>query len=1353
MLSLRAARTLLVLLGVVSLLVLIRAVAEPVLLVVGEVGLGALGPAELGVSAGLVTGLLLVLVCGIGAVVSSYAARNLTSQRRLRRFAALELVAVLGLAAAVVAPSLVQLALGWTVGGLAVAGLVGHAGTPQALRSMRVVRARLLVGDAALWALVVVAGLWLGTLQLGELSAAVAAAPAAAVTAVALLAVVAGVARSALVPMHRWLQETAEAPSPVSALLHAGLVNGVGVLSLLLWPVVAASVPARGVLLVLAVWTAVLGTAQVRVRPDVKGRLAGSTTAQMGYLGVQVALGLPAAVLAHLVGHGMWKASLFLGAGGAIERARTGVAHPGAAGLRRVVVAALVALVVVGASATVPGPWGPALVQGPASLLPAALAAVSLTAALVGAQRLHTRAHTVALAASVAGVVAYVLGLRALTSATESVLVVATPGWGEPGWVVVTLLLVLLLVVGSAFWWLDGRARRGDARTLVDAAARTSLPPAPLPLLGRRRAAVGADLVAAAAADVPRDVEVAEVRDLLHVTAGLVSPLWPLESFVASNPLASLEFLDFDDALEVAGRTWGTPLGISGSLLRHAVEAGRVDDGAVAAGVAELLDGRDPHVAGVPRVAVVRETLLHDQRRSAARSRRGTAYSDLVLARVLADPAWPAAAGGAWAAVRSDAGLDRALRVRGARALTRALPERPDRAIAVLLRLLGAPPEARVELVGQLLTDGGGWAAHVAWRLRQGVPVPASTSLDDDDRRVDAVADLVAVRLLEVVARGDAFPPAVQGGPPTNEVDVDAAVAVAAALGVPTSNGLAEVVAEVRRAGVERLRLQVWEHAARRQLLSGIRSRATDLGAHGLISSSRHGVGGADAQLVTCIDVRSERLRRQLEAAGPWETFGAAGFFGLPLRHVSPSGAASDRCPVLIRPDRTVVEGVVASRWTWSTVEAGDALHAVEGRPFTPYALAEASGWLLGPLAALRTAAPAAWTRTVARVQASAGAPVRGPLRTSTVGGGTGFATGELVDLAAAFLRSTGLVDLAPLVVLCGHAGAATNNPHLAAYDCGACGGRSGDVSARAMTQVLNDPVVRAGLAEHGIDISATTFVAALHDTTRDRVTVLDGDIDIDEDSGSTLARLLADLGVAADAVAVERRATLPQAPRRGGVRRLRRHLDRRAGDWAQVRPEWGLAGNAAMVIGPRSLTSGCDLDGRVFLQSYRPDVDRDGVLLESLLAGPLVVGQWISAQYWFSTVAPERFGAGDKTTHNVVVPADGAGHALSGVFTGARGDLRLGLPWQAVSAAAPVGDDWPGLPQHEPVRLLAVVCAPRDVVERVLERQPQVARLVLGGWVSLQVVDPESGELHRYDEGRRWVPAPVVTAPVGGRS
>ena len=506
-----------------------------------------------------------------------------------------------------------------------------------------------------------------------------------------------------------------------------------------------------------------------------------------------------------------------------------------------------------------------------------------------------------------------------------------------------------------------------------------------------------------------------------------------------------------------------------------------------------------------------------------------------------------------------------------------------------------------------------------------------------------------------------------------------------------------------------------------------------------MISPSWQTPGGPDAQFVTCIDVRSERLRRHLENVGPWETYGAAGFFGLPLRHVSPTGVVTERCPVLIRPANTVTETAPSTTWGWSTSESGDALHGVESRPFTPYALAEASGWLLGPIAAVRTAVPQWWARASTAVQSKLGAPTSGYLATTNDvdATGVGFSIDELVDLADGFLRSTGLVELAPVVVLCGHGGTATNNPHLAAYDCGACGGQSGDVSARAMVQVLSDPLVAAGLLERGLDTSGTVFVAALHDTTRDRVTFFD----VAHAPTTVISRLIGDLDRATDAVAHERSVTLPQAPSTADTASLRRHLDRRAADWAQVRPEWGLAGNAAMVIGPRSLTIGSNLGGRVFLQSYRPDIDRDGALLESLMAGPLVVGQWINMQYWCSTVDPDRFGAGDKTTHNVVVGNDGVDHTLSGVLTGAHGDLRIGLPWQAVSASAPIDGRWTELPYHDPVRLLAVICAPVAVVDAILTRQPDVARLVLGGWITLHVVEPDSGQVFEKDAQYGWLP------------
>ncbi len=1364
MLYLRTSRNLLLLTlaGVVA--ALPAALVDPFGWTIGEFDLGGPAAAPVGIVGEPVPWLLLMLVVGIGAVVAAYAARNLVGHVRLLRFAVLEVVAVLALSSAVVAPSLLQLAVGWTVGGQAVARLVGHAPTPAARRSQRVVATRLLLGDVALWAAVAVSASQLGTLRLDALPAAVSSASGGTVTLIALLVVVAGTTRSALVPAHRWLPETAEAPSPVSALLHAGLVNGVGVLGLLLWPVVAASTTARAVLLGLSVTTALLGTAQMRTRPDLKGRLAASTTAQMGYLGVQVALGLPAAVLAHLVGHGMWKASLFLGAGGAIERARHGVALSRVARRRRSAGRVAVAVAVAGCASIVPGPWGAPLPVGPAATLPVALAALALGAALLGAQGLGRRASLAVTGGAVFAVVSYLLGLRALTTAVDPLFVTATPEWGQAGAVLVSILMLGLFALGGAFWWLDRRARAGGARRVIDSVAVTSMAPRTMREVADRTGIPPLARMTLTGFEPPAE-QVERTRALLLAACRVTSPAWPLESFVASNPLVSLEDLEFHDALEMAARTWGSASGPSADLFGRALEAGRIDEEAFVGVCARFLDGRPPLTSAISVVDVVRALVLHEEAPQPPRRQKASGYVDLLLARVYADPAWPTAAGGVWAAARADNALGSGLGDRGARDLALALPADPLSAVTVMLGQSGLGPEQHVALLCRLLTDGAGWAAHVAWRLRQGVPLPLATLAKGDDARADAYADLVSVRMLSALTRREDHTPL------TTPAIIEPAT-VLHRLGIDgpeidehDRGELASLVKAVVAYGIPRLRLEAWEAAVRRPLVQVVKTRAGELASgDGDISASAGSPGGPDAQVVFCIDVRSERLRRHLESLGPWETYGAAGFFGLPMRHISPAGAVSERCPVLLRPDRTVRETASPRRWSWSTTTASDALHAVDSRPFSPFTLAEGAGWVLGPLTALRTAAPAWWSHRAAEVQRAAGAPTRGTLAVSASartiapvrqsggpGLGEGFAASELVDLTEAFLRSTGLVELAAVVVLCGHEGAATNNPHLAAYDCGACGGRSGEVSARAMVAALCDPDVISGLLTRGIDVRGTEFIAAVHDTTRDRVCV----IDVDVAAGSTLARLVPDLEMAADAVARERATDLPQAPRTASATRLRRHLDRRASDWAQVRPEWGLAGNTAMVVGPRSLTAGSNLEGRVFLQSYRCDIDPDGRLLEALMAGPLVVAQWINTAYWCSTVDPERFGAGDKTTHNVVIGTDGPQAPLSGVLTGSRGDLRIGLPWQAVSEHAPVQGRWTGLPQHDPVRLLALICAPLATVDAVLGRQPHLGRLVLGGWIALQVIDPTTGQLHRHDPQHGWVadPTPTRSTPLDNQT
>jgi uncharacterized protein YbcC (UPF0753/DUF2309 family) len=513
-----------------------------------------------------------------------------------------------------------------------------------------------------------------------------------------------------------------------------------------------------------------------------------------------------------------------------------------------------------------------------------------------------------------------------------------------------------------------------------------------------------------------------------------------------------------------------------------------------------------------------------------------------------------------------------------------------------------------------------------------------------------------------------------------------------------------------------------------------------------------------DSQSVYCIDVRSEPFRRNLEALGNHETFGFAGFFACFIsyrawgRHYD-----TEQYPVIVAAKNRVCEvpripsspALAANRRGAALLHAGhELLHDLKENVVTPYITVESLGWFYGLPIVGKTLAPllyAGWLKglkrflvppieTTVTVEPPAEPGALAPLAhehahdTGSIER-IGYTLDEQVATVTLALKMMGLTaNFARLVLFCGHGSTTDNNPFSAALDCGACGGNEGRGNARTLAGMANNPAVRSRLREAGLEIPADTwFLAGQMDTTTDEISIEDVE-DVPPSHRDDLAGLRADLDRATELNAQERCRTLPDVAEllsAGEIdrRRAATIVRRRSVDWSQVRPEWGLAGNAAFIIGRRALTRGLDLRGRTFLHSYDYREDPENNLLEVLLTAPQAVAQWINMEHYFSAADPLISGAGSKVYHNVV--------GRIGVMMGAWSDLQAGLPTQTVLSGE--------MPYHEPLRLLTVIEAPRGRIDALVAKHEILRHFYDNRWVHLVAYDPEDGGWHRYRPGGGW--------------
>ncbi len=773
----------------------------------------------------------------------------------------------------------------------------------------------------------------------------------------------------------------------------------------------------------------------------------------------------------------------------------------------------------------------------------------------------------------------------------------------------------------------------------------------------------------------------------------LIPPAWPLAATVAVNPFLGHTGDNLAEAQMRLGRIAGLRLTMPRDWYAAKIEAGEIVDDDLAAAIATV-PGAPASVAALKQAALAATPVSQalPTVASLAAAATGLDIEGIVTERVGVWAAshfdegqahWAAARGGgsvedgrAWTSWQSFATHDLTPEILGIphfAAHVAAAPQRADEAIIRAAAGLRLEAEALTGYFHALLLRLGGWAHLARWRLWQAELAGGSDT---------TLRDLLAVRLTFETALQ-----AVYG----DRIATGWTVAVRA---------YATPAAPDAEDGVDAALQEAAERAQQRRLAETLAE-----------APAAKPSGRPLLQAAFCIDVRSEVFRRALESMDPGiETIGFAGFFGLPLAHRRFGSRLTEaHLPVLLKPAAITCHAVTPDL---AEKEEKLRIKARARRAWSRFQQAAVSSFAFveaaGPLYAGKLLASA--LSLGVKVEQPEPAPRLDPE----------IPLGTRVSIAKTVLGAMSMTGpFAPVVLLAGHGARVVNNAHASALHCGACGGQTGEVSARTLAGLLNEAEVRKGLAAEGIAIPTDTlFVGALHDTTSDEVTLFDADhpSPAHADHLTQLRRWLAGAAVAAR---TERALKMPLAAGQA-------ELTRRGRDWSEVRPEWGLAGCSAFIAAPRDRTAGRNLAGRAFLHSYDWRADKDFAVLELIMTAPVVVASWISLQYYGSVVAPQAFGAGNKLLHNVVGGV--------GVLEGNGGAPRVGLPWQSVHDGERL--------VHDPLRLTVLVEAPCEAITEVLRKHPGVRSLFDNRWLHLLVLDAEGRIAWRYRGNLDWEPA-----------
>ncbi|MDA3922788.1 MAG: DUF2309 domain-containing protein [Salinisphaera sp.] len=798
----------------------------------------------------------------------------------------------------------------------------------------------------------------------------------------------------------------------------------------------------------------------------------------------------------------------------------------------------------------------------------------------------------------------------------------------------------------------------------------------------------------------------AEVIDrAIDAACGQIAPTWPLDQFVAVNPLWPLRGLSIRQAAARVAARGGARALPARAEFKRLWDDGRITPADLSAACAELDTQLTANslVAHLDRPSQGRRLqLVADQLDAVRDLAHCTAWTEEIVHQIsqlcasefdCGQGDWPAThSNGLYAAWRYNVCRDRGIAIlMGEPGLQRNFEDLPDSAdtlIHAAINAMAVPGDHLEAYLHGLLLSVNGWASWCAYRGWQ-----AGLAGTKDN----AMRELLAIRLAwDWVLL-------------TRIADADQQQAWQRTL-----THSAQIEADhMRDQEADWIWLRALELGYQQPLINDL----------GRPSSTMKSTSRPAVQAAFCIDVRSEVFRRALEAGRPEvETLGFAGFFGAPIAHQTlGSACAQPQLPGLLAPSLLAMDqghdeeatqrlGTLAR----TALRAGDVARRFRWGSTSTFSYVESTG-LFYAVKLFKDG-----LQQKHKKPADSASSQAGHARPALTADGQALDTTQKVALAAGILRGISLTNgFAPLVLLAGHASQTRNNPQKSGLDCGACGGHSGEVNARVVAGLLNESAVRDGLHAEGISIpDDTRFVAGLHHTTTDDVTLFDLEHLTAEQSARVdrLRQWLADARQRANAERVPKLDDTAYST--SGVTRA---LQMRASDWSQVRPEWGLAANASLIVAPRSRTRGLNLAGRAFLHEYDAAADDNNEILEAIMTAPMIVAHWINFQYYASTVDNRFYGSGNKVLHNVA-----GGHI--GLFEGNGGDLRTGLSLQSLHD----GKRW----MHEPLRLSVFIQASTDAIAGVIAQHEAVRQLVDNRWLFIYRIGEPDEPVQRYVSG-----------------